>query len=415
VTRFTPIFSDPATLAKVLTLGIFTTIRAVDQKDLTPVLISFGKIALGVVLKAIPRLIEYIALEIGAFAALEAAPIIGWSIKVCRIGAALAEIGQTVAEVTSGPAVFENMVEFSMATTVSIKHDPGNFQFPATATHYVVTITFAKGVSQQIPGTMPPGTVTKPIKEVFTDTPVGGEAKIDVWFFTANNWLVGQGSFGPYANFPNDPTGSFREFEIEERLVPLTDKTQYSHKQKLGLTSSGAHVWTAPAPAPHQTAVDLNCDTDSLCELDGITVSQTSAAAAYTWRAVGNVPLCGDGPTNTPTPPSAEHLDRARSGRGAADRQLRIHGEAARRLRAAECTRVVTAELLSRPVQRRFSPARRRSRRHNPLRPDDEAQLGGVQSVHRLDGGASRRVRAGRQYRATSTRDHRTAHATTAR
>jgi hypothetical protein len=81
--------------------------------------------------------------------------------------------------------------------------------------------------------------------------------------------------------------------------VPLDEHTQYSHRQKL-VISGGRHAWSAEPPVPQQTQFDLNCDAQSLCSLEGITVSQSAGMAGYAWRAIGDVPLCGGGPTSTP-------------------------------------------------------------------------------------------------------------------
>jgi hypothetical protein len=162
---------------------------------------------------------------------------------------------------------------------------------------YVLSISFAEGVGQEIKRDLPPGVISDPIAEMFTDTPVGGEAKLTVRFFTRNDFLVGQGTFGPYPNFPNTTVGSEREITIEERLVPLTNQTRYSHKRILTITN-GAYEWDGRIPRPTTTVVDLNCDEESLCELDQITVNQSAAAVAYSWRATSNVPLCGEGPVD---------------------------------------------------------------------------------------------------------------------
>jgi hypothetical protein len=195
VIRFTPIFSDPATVLKTLTLLPLSLFRGFERGDFSSALITFAKLAVGVVLKGIPRLVELIALYIGSNAALQAAPIIGWGIKVARIGAAIAEIAQTVVEVTSGPAVFDDMIEFSMVTKVTIKHDPKNFQFPATAVRYVLSISFAEGVGQEIKRDLPPGVISDPSDEMFTDTPVGGEAIHGV--ATAKTFWSGMGPSSP--------------------------------------------------------------------------------------------------------------------------------------------------------------------------------------------------------------------------
>jgi hypothetical protein len=295
VSDFATVFKDPGTLAKLLTLLPLSIYQSTTLKDVRPVLYTFGKILVGLCLRGLPLLAATIAEKVGLAAFEEAIPIAGWVVKAARVAAAASEIGQTVSEVTSGPALFENMIELAMNTTVTIHHDPNNFQFPATATHYVLKATYDKSTSLEITGQLPT-TRSEPIVELFREVPAGGMASIEVWFLSANNWIAGHGTTGTYKNTPEE--ASEKMITITENLVPLNEKTHYSHKEKLAL-QNGRYVWAA-APAPRQTRYALDCDDASLCSLDSITVGQSAAMAGYAWRARSTVDLCGDGPATAP-------------------------------------------------------------------------------------------------------------------
>ena len=119
--------------------------------------------------------------------------------------------------------------------------------------------------------------------------------RIDTWFLSNNNWVAGHGSIGPVPSLP-DTAGNL-EITIKENEVPLTANTQYSHKQKLTF-QDGSHAWVI-ADAPSATRADLDCGSDeTLCELNGITVSQLTGMAGYSWQSGGqNVGLCDGGAT----------------------------------------------------------------------------------------------------------------------
>lgn len=295
VSSFAEIFKDPKTLAQVVAMLPLSIYQSSTAKDARPALYTFGKLLLGICLRGIPVLAAKLALELGSATVAQAVPVVGWIVKGARIGAAIAELSQTIYEATTSPAAFENDIDLVMNTTVKINHDPGNFQFPATAKRYVIRAVYDQSVSHEIKGTLST-TRSEPIVELLREIPAGGEATIDVWFFTENDWIAGHGTTGSFTNTPE--LAASKEITIKENLVPLNDKTRYSHKQKLAL-QNGAHVWQE-ASAPQQTRFGLNCDTDSLCDLDGITVSQGAAAAGYAWQARGSSDLCGSGPSTGP-------------------------------------------------------------------------------------------------------------------
>lgn len=295
LTSFTQVVKDPATLAKLVTLLPASIYDSADLRDIRPALYTFGRIMVDVCLNALPPLARVLAEEFGGAALESAIPVAGWIVKAARVGASLAQLGQTIYEVSSSPAAFTNTIDLVMNTQVTIHRDPENFQFPASATHYVLTADYADSVGYQIRGDLPTSR-SEPIVEVFREVPAGGFAAIHVDFLTADDDVVGHGSTGEFVNTPE--LASEKHITIKEVLVALNERTRYSHKQKLALRA-GTHVWEA-APAPTATRTRLNCDGDSLCDLVGITVSQEAAAAGYAWQARGTVEICGGAPASAP-------------------------------------------------------------------------------------------------------------------
>ncbi len=228
-------------------------------------------------------------------------PFVGWALRALGIIGGVAQLAQTVGEVLSSPAVFDNTVSFAMDTTVTVRHDPRDFEFPATAKVWIVRATYDGTVVRETCGQLPT-TQSDPIEVTFSNVPVGGTVQIDVWFLSDDNWIVGQGGTGyfedtgdtdqdgnPVQRWVSVPLSNFPEhagevdITIKEQLVPLTATTVYSHKEKIAY-ENGAHVWVADK-APTETIANLDSTRDdTLHALNSLTVQQTAGAVGYAWR-----------------------------------------------------------------------------------------------------------------------------------
>ena len=227
-------------------------------------------------------------------------PFVGWAMQVLAIGGTLAQLTETTAEVLSSPWIIKNSVHATMNTQVTISHDPDDYQFPATATHYKIVASYGQNTYRTIEKPMPGTTVSDPIVETFTDVPAGGKVEITVAFFSDTGWLAGKGTTGIIENVVTPGKDQLEAaITIEEQKVPLSVDTFYSHKQKLSY-EAGAHVWRA-ADAPAQTIQDLSCDNigSHLCHLENITFSQRTGMFGYVWQAAGpNLSECDTGATD---------------------------------------------------------------------------------------------------------------------
>ena len=81
--------------------------------------------------------------------------------RAIAVVADVAMIAQTVGEVLASPALFINQLSLTQTTTVTISHDMNDFQFPATARKYEVTLTYdsASKVAHKQCGTIEPGRI----------------------------------------------------------------------------------------------------------------------------------------------------------------------------------------------------------------------------------------------------------------
>ena len=218
--------------------------------------------------------------------------------RIIAVAADVAMIAESVGEVLASPAIFINQLCLTQTTTVTISHDPDDFQFPATARKYEVTLTYdsASKVAHKQCGAIEPGRVDD-IVAVFDGVPSGGMVTVDVYLTTESGCIVGRSTGqdgmtpGPYGPVPG--TQASIALTIKELLIPLLQTTQYLHDLKLEY-QNGQHAWVESAP-PTATIADLGSGQENaLYDLNGITISQRTGMAGYAFRAGGQgVPFCG--------------------------------------------------------------------------------------------------------------------------
>jgi len=226
---------------------------------------------------------------------------IGMIFKGIAIAANLAAIAESVGESLASPALFINTICLTQTTTVTVDHDPDDFQFPATSRAYRIILTYdGSSVVYQKDGTLSPGRVD-PIVEIFDGVPSGGMVTVDVYLITDDGCIVGRstdsdGNIGPFG--PVSGTEASITLTIKELLVPLTADTQYNHVLKLEYQNN-EHVWVETA-APTATLGSLCAGADdALCELNEITIGQRTGMAGYSFQAGGQSVAPCDGGSET--------------------------------------------------------------------------------------------------------------------
>jgi hypothetical protein len=217
-------------------------------------------------------------------------------------GAIVADLVESVGEVLTNPPLLTNTLSLVMTTKVVIEHDPNDFRFPARARHYEVTLIYdrASKLAHKQPGEISPARV-EPIEVVFEQVPSGGQVTVEVVLTTEEGYLIGRsvdamGKEGPIGPLPNTPEQAGElHVPIKEHLIPLTQSTRYLHDLELKY-ENGERVWMeGPAPATTRAALCQGQE-DRLCNLGGITVSQRTGMAGYSFEAggQGNRPYCGE-------------------------------------------------------------------------------------------------------------------------
>ncbi len=135
-----------------------------------------GSLLLGV-LTSSEQLTAYITAAAGESAAEDAAPFVGWIARAIGSAADLASMTETSVEVARCPATMQLSVLRTMDVSVTVDPDPAHQgQWPATATHYVITITYDDGPTYSCSGQMSSTTQQGPIyHQTFSGLPAGGQ------------------------------------------------------------------------------------------------------------------------------------------------------------------------------------------------------------------------------------------------
>ncbi|MGE4239489.1 hypothetical protein [Ramlibacter sp.] len=215
---------------------------------------------------------------------------------VIAVGLA-AEIIQTSVEVANSPWIYDYELTLTHDLTVTINPDPADAAgFPATATHYQVVAT-CDGERQPhtscwLPVSTTGTTRTQPLTYTFSNFPKGGNVVLNALFASDTGWLAGTVEQPP--SIPN--LVDTATITIKENLVPISAATRYSHKQ-VSAWDGSKHVWRAGA-APAAGTLSCGNDAGNLCQLGGITLSETFASLGYWWRsASADVRAYGSGAT----------------------------------------------------------------------------------------------------------------------
>jgi hypothetical protein len=276
-------------LAGVVTGGV-------EVKDVLVMIANLaGSLLLSVLTDAgASELQAYITAALGESAAEDAEPFLGWAALAIGAAADLASMVETSVEVARSPATMAISIERTVDVTVTVDADPKHQgQWPATATHYTISITYDDGpiytFEEQVTSKTPSGSIA----HTFAGLPAGGKIAVLASFYAATGWLAGQGGTGT-KDIPVQPNQDGKlvvpTFAITENVVPLSASTTYTFKQKLAF-DKGARVWCAPpgCSAPTATASDLDGATtgSNLWQLGPLTLNEAKSALGYSWSASG--------------------------------------------------------------------------------------------------------------------------------
>ena len=284
--------------------GPLATATSGSDITLDGVMLTVANLAAGLLLAAVTSsedLATYLTLAAGESAAEKAAPFLGWASLAIGAAADLAGMIETTVAVASSPALMSLDIERVVDVAVEVQGDHKHqFQWPATATTYEISITYADGPVYTFSSPFDPDKQgTDPITHTFTGLPAGGSFTVLLSLYSNTGWLAGSGRSPSQTIPPGVSTVVVPEFEIVENLVPLTPTTTYTFNEKLTFGPSG-RVWTEPPAASAPTATVSSLDGSNvgtvIGTLGGITLNENLSTLGYSWQAAGQgVPLVDTG------------------------------------------------------------------------------------------------------------------------
>jgi hypothetical protein len=241
--------------------------------------------------KAATQLLLWMELEIVADEIEEQIPFAGWIMVTINISLGLAQLAETIVEVSLSPWNIENTISISITTNVAVHPDPRHGAFPqppaGETAHYVVKMIYQ---SQTRPTRSDSHDVAAenavtPLAASFPNNTLGGQVKFEADYYVGD-WLAGKATTGWMANDQTHVTQV--DLYLVELPVPLTSQSIYKHSALLTY-QNGGYLWQPTATAP--TATIANADTGStgnaISEWTGLTLSQRSGMIGFAWKAAG--------------------------------------------------------------------------------------------------------------------------------
>lgn len=267
--------------------------------DISSELASLGDAIASRVLTA-PEVAAKLAALFGAEEAEDAIPFVGWGLQLLAVGATVAQLAQTVAEVIGSPRVVEFDLTITMNGEITLVPDLSTgSEFPDTATSFTITAQYSDNTTRTYTGTISNPKVAK-IVVPWNDLPVGGTVSFVVAMFSKEGWGVGKGQSAVFSNQINDSSRKLfvAKVSVKQELYPLSCHTTYCHSQLLGYEGSGpGYLWNKTSNAPKETAENLG-PPQPIRALSGITLSDDLGVLGYSWEASGlNIPPVGGGGT----------------------------------------------------------------------------------------------------------------------
>ena len=247
--------------------------------------------------QAMKKILTIIIKEEVESTTLDAIPFVGWALNAVSIAATVAQLAQTSAEVATSPWIIQNRLSVTHDIDVIVNRPADDFEFPATATHYTVQLTFSHANTFTQTIALPGTTVSDPQTVSFKNVPSGGKVSVAVTFYSATDWVAGQVT---QVNIDNHNDSGQSKLTIAvtlvENLVPLSSLTQYSHKQRLVVSGAGFAWQAGAAPTSTRFSLSSNISAGSLSSLIGTSANQTLGRLSYSWQSYsGSLAGCGGG------------------------------------------------------------------------------------------------------------------------
>ena len=265
------IFDDPANTGSDLKAGLISFADSLVTKVLTSSDVA-----------------AKLAVYFGAEEVEEAIPYVGWALKALAMGAAAAQLAQTIGEVVASPRVVEFDLKVTMDAVITLTPDSSTgSEFPATATSVHLTAQYSDNTTRTYQADVDPAKA-RSLTIDWHDIPVGGHVTFVVAMFSAEGWGVGKGQSATILNEITKGQHALTvAITVQQLLYPIDADTTFRHHQLLGYDAG--YAWRETADAPTDTAESLGTGPSGhhLEALAGITLSDDLGILGYSWEASG--------------------------------------------------------------------------------------------------------------------------------
>jgi hypothetical protein len=230
------------------------------------------------------KLLSFIVNEITEEEFEDEVPFIGWAFLAADMAGTAAELGETIAAVTESPFIIENTITRTHNISLTMLPDKNDYEFPATATSYEGIMVFDN--ADPIPFNGPVSSGSEQITHEFSNVPAGGTVSVYVEFSSNTGWVDGSKKVTGISNLNGSGEDSLAiSFHIDEKKVPLTAATTYSHKNILAYNGSDYTFSEGSAPTETISNLSQSGSTPSLGGLTDITFTDPSGNVGYAWES----------------------------------------------------------------------------------------------------------------------------------
>ncbi|MBW7885793.1 MAG: hypothetical protein H3C34_24815, partial [Caldilineaceae bacterium] len=249
---------------------------------------------------AAKRLLLWVEATVTAETVAEEIPFAGWILIVINISTGVAQMAETIVEISTSPWMIENKLSTSITTQVALHPDPRHGAFPqapaGVEATYLVKMMY-KGqtrptVAQHV--LVPADSTETQLPAVFPGNTLGGQVKFEADYYLGD-WLAGKATTGWLDN--DESHARQVTLYLVQYPIPLTDKSIYVHSALLTY-QNGAYKWQPNLPAPIATVASSNTSSsgNAISAWDGITLSQRHGMLGYAWKAAGmDIVSCATG------------------------------------------------------------------------------------------------------------------------
>lgn len=218
-------------------------------------------------------------------------PFAGWIMLAINIATTLAQLAETIVEVSTSPWMIPNSISTTITSSVTVFPDPRHNAFPQPPAGSQVTwVAKMMYKDQNRPSVTSPAVVLDPMKypaslnTSFTNT-LGGKVKFQVDFYIGG-WNAGTASTSWLENDETD-TANITLYLLQQP-IPLDKNSIYKHSAILGYQNN-AYAWLAQSTPPNATLADANNSQsgNAISIWSGLALSQRYGMLGPSWKAAG--------------------------------------------------------------------------------------------------------------------------------